>query len=216
MFLVYLGEVVKRAFSPAARLTDGLQIAVASALPAAARFAGVEMGPSTQNDALAYIGLVAVSLIVIRVLWAPYDMWREQSGLVADLKLELTKPERLITEHMAKRKAKNRIKILEHLRQVHDLGYNYATDASFLGYKSFNDACHLVPLSGLDQRIRGVIVTFLKACEFRFENKLPGNWTTDLQCLIEIGNYVDGRTTIEELLDYWPQKTELKASSSTA
>lgn len=126
MYLVYLGEVLKRAFTPAPRLTDGLQVAAASALPAAASFAGADLPTSAQGDALAYIGLVVVSYFVIRLFWAPYAMWKEQSAEICVLKLELTKPERLVLEHLSKHRARAIIKLQKELSNLH--ARTFATD----------------------------------------------------------------------------------------
>ncbi len=210
MFLVYLGEVAKRAFTPTSRLTDGLQVAAASALPAATRLAGLDIAPSVEVDALAYIGLVALSFIVIRFFWAPYDMWKDQAGRIAELNLELSKPERLIVEHLAKKKAENRLLIIEHLRQLYDSGYDYRRSKNFSGYTFFNDACHLLLISGLDEDLRASIIALLKASEFRFHNKLGGEWSTDIRCLNDIATYIDGRITIEDLLRRWPQDIEFE------
>lgn len=119
MFLTYMGEVLKRAFTPTPRLTDGLQIAAASALPAAAQFAGVDLPQSAEGSVLAYIGLVALCLFIIRFFWAPYAMWKEQNAQVASLRLELSKPERIEFERMSKLRAKSKMKLAARLREYY-------------------------------------------------------------------------------------------------
>lgn len=118
MYLIYLWEVLKRAFTPAARVTDMLQILTASALPVAVRFAGIHLPQNASEDALAYIGLIAVSFIVIRLFWAPYAIWKDDLKQIGELKLELSKPERIELERMSKIRARNKIKLAAELRNV--------------------------------------------------------------------------------------------------
>lgn len=101
MYFFFFWEVVKRAFTPAPRVTDMLQILAASALPATSKFVGVKLPQDAGENALAYIGLAALSFVIIRLFWAPYSIWREQSGEIGNLKLEMTKPQRLEFSRMA-------------------------------------------------------------------------------------------------------------------
>ena len=105
MFLIYLGEVFKRALTPTPRMTDGLQVIAASAFPAVSKFFGVKMPTDIGNDTLAYIGAATLAFIFIRLFWAPYSIWKEQIAESADLRLELSKPERLLLERLAGQKA---------------------------------------------------------------------------------------------------------------
>ena len=210
MYFLYLGEVLKRAFTPTPRLTDGLQVAAASALPAVASIAGIKLPASAQSDAFAYIGLAVVSYFVIRLFWAPYSMWKEQVGEIAGLKLELTKPERLVLEHLARIKAKYRAKLSEAFYEIYDYGFKHAIDEQYRGSTHFNKASHLIRVSGIDSKLMQALITLQKASEFRFLNKLDGKYTTDLQCLTSLYEYLNGNITIEVLLHRWPTSTELK------
>ncbi len=118
MYWIWLSEVLKRAFTPTPRVTDMLQILAASALPAAAKFIGLELPQSAGDDALAYIGLVVACFLAIRLAWAPFAIWKDDRREVAQLKLELTKPERLELERMAKLRAKHRLKLGKQLWQM--------------------------------------------------------------------------------------------------
>lgn len=115
MWFVYLWEVVKRAFTPAPRVTDILQILAASTLPAITKFAGVELPANASEDALAYIGLIAVTFIVIRFLWAPYSIWKDQSSEVAQLRSEISKPQRVEMLRLAEHRADARASLAETL-----------------------------------------------------------------------------------------------------
>jgi predicted permease len=118
MYFIFLWEVLKRAFSPTARVTDVLQILAASTIPAIGKFAGISLPASANDDALAYIGLIAVSFIIIRLMWAPYSIWREQAGEIGTLKLELSKPERAVVEHLAKHRAEARVELIRRLPEM--------------------------------------------------------------------------------------------------
>lgn len=123
MYLTYLGEVLKRAFAPTVRLTDGLQIAAASALPAASKFAGVNMPETMGNDVLSYIGAATISFITIRLFWAPYAIWKEQVANVAGLTLELSKPERLVLQELSKHRAEARAKLAAELEELQSYAF---------------------------------------------------------------------------------------------
>lgn len=105
MYFLFLWEVVKRALTPVPRVTDMLQILAASALPATSKFVGVELPQNAGESALAYIGLVALSFVIIRLFWAPYSIWRDQNGEIGSLKLELNKPEKIELARMAELRA---------------------------------------------------------------------------------------------------------------
>ena len=89
MYLRFLALVFSRAFQPTTRITDGLQIIAASALPAAALVFGVRMPAEIGAQALAYIGLATVAFVAIRLLWAPYALWKEQIEIADKLRYEL-------------------------------------------------------------------------------------------------------------------------------
>lgn len=118
MYFLFLWEVLKRAFTPAPRVTDMLQILAASTLPAVSKFVGIRMPQSASNDALAYIGLVALSFVIIRLFWAPYAMWKDQNAEIGALKLDLSKPQRLVMEHLAKHQAKARAKLVVEVEKL--------------------------------------------------------------------------------------------------
>jgi hypothetical protein len=153
MWFFYLWEVVKRAFTPTPRVTDGLQIAAASALPAAAKFVGLELGETASNDALAYIGLVALAFVAIRLFWAPYAIWKEQGGEIGELKLELSKPERLIVEHLARHRAKARAKLAAVLEDWQAVSFSKAWDDAAERHNTeyFSKAMRLQAEAGLSQ-----------------------------------------------------------------
>lgn len=121
MYLQYLGAVFSRALQPTVRITDGLQILAASFVALGARLAGVKMTDDVATNILAYVGMVATAFIVIRLFWAPYSLWKEDKGAIGELKNELSKPERIVTERLAKQRAKAIMRIIEELHKLQSL-----------------------------------------------------------------------------------------------
>lgn len=108
MLAEYTKSVLSRAISPAMRFTDGLQLAVAVAVPAFAKFSGVSVGAAANETAFAYVGAALVSLIVIRLLWAPYALWKDQSSRIEDLQEQLARPAHMVRQLLAKSQSEHR------------------------------------------------------------------------------------------------------------
>ncbi|MBH1945496.1 hypothetical protein I5L01_14815 [Erythrobacter sp. YJ-T3-07] len=212
----YIGQLLEFALRGSVRQADKWQIIGATALPSlllgvAFQLAGLAVPVIEAAEFPTYLGYGLIAWIAIRFfLIGPYALYNEQLAETAQLRLELSKPERMILEHLAKKKAKNRIKLLTLLKELYNSGFDYKKAGTFQGYRYFNEASHLIPVTGLDPRLLNPVVVLLKAVEFRFENELIGNWITDLECLRGIMDYIDGRVTIEDLLLRWPKDTELK------
>ncbi|MDT9600030.1 hypothetical protein [Sphingosinicella rhizophila] len=117
MYAQYLGAVFRRALQPTVRVTDGLQILAASAVPAIAD--ATELPVPATDSVLAYIGAAAISFVILRLLFvAPYHVWKEQVGELGGLKLELCKPERIEFARMAKVRAKKRVAFAALIREM--------------------------------------------------------------------------------------------------
>ncbi|MBE1525704.1 hypothetical protein GGC65_000160 [Sphingopyxis sp. OAS728] len=118
MFAEYAKSVLSRAISPAMRFTDGLQLAVAVAVPAFARFSGVSVGEAANDTALAYVGAALVSLIAIRLLWAPYELWKEQSIRIVELQGELARPTHMVRQLLAKNQSEHRAAAIGRIHEM--------------------------------------------------------------------------------------------------
>lgn len=105
-----------------------MQIVAASAIPALAKFSGVRMPESASGDVLAYIGLAAIAFICLRLLSAPYFIWRGQVSDIGHLKAELSKPERMVMEHLARHRAKARAKLAAKLEDFQTLSFYEGMD----------------------------------------------------------------------------------------
>lgn len=164
MYWIFLKEVFKRAFHPAPRVTDGLQILAASALPALAKFFGVRFSHSVNNDALAYIGAVAVLFIVIRLFWAPYSLWKTTVEENSAMKLELKKPERMVSERLARQKAKALVKVVEGLNVLQFESFSTAATKKTRINKELIKVVNNATISGLPFEYRQFIMRFGKFC----------------------------------------------------
>lgn len=114
----YIGKVLAQAFSPALRLIDGMQVIVASAIPAAGIALGVEITPDSGPRALAYIGAVSIALVGIRLLCAPYFIWQLQEERIVELDSELAKPEFLVRQFLAELQAQQRAEAIGHIHNL--------------------------------------------------------------------------------------------------
>lgn len=118
MYGQYIAAVVSRAFQPTARITDIMQILAASAAPAIAKF--LRLPVPLPEDTLAYIGAAALAFVALRLFFvAPYQVWREQVTELGCLKLELSKPEQIEHQRMAKLRAKSKLKLAALIREMY-------------------------------------------------------------------------------------------------
>lgn len=204
MYFIFLWEVVKRAFTPAPRVTDMLQILAASALPATSRFVGIELPQNAGESALAYIGLIAVSFIIIRLFWAPYAIWRGQAGEVAGLKLELSKPERLVVEHLARHKAEAIQELKDKLVEAHLFNLAPIGDDAKVNRLLF-EIEKLIFRAGLSPRLHGVFERFLEYIRGRKPGSMEG--FDEFKFLADTIACLEGGVTIEHLARQLPQGT---------
>jgi hypothetical protein len=214
MYFIYLWEVLKRAFTATPRMTDALQILAASALPAISTAFGLRLPDDAATLVLAYIGLAALTYFVIRLFCAPYAIWKEQAGEIGNLKLELTKPERMIMERLAKHRAKARAKLAGLLEDFQTL--SFSAEWTELCLKQL--AAHMTKIrrieaeAGLPQiyiDTRGRLLHLVQK-EGSIKNEdLPLHRTSSLILRI-LQSYLVGDITNEALAHQLPAYTELE------
>ena len=183
-----------------------LQILAASTLPALGKFSGINLPASANSDALAYIGLIAVSYIAIRLLWAPYAIWKSDKADIGELKLELTRPERLVLEHLAKLRAKARNKLAKQLYQMHLVVFSKDEDALDQLAKHYILVYQLAHEAGLPQHFHEQLKIFDELCELRLVGKISER--EDFNALDALQRSLTGEITIESLALRLPQGTE--------
>lgn len=99
------------------------QIIVASAIPGVGKFFGIKMPDTINNDALAYIGAAVISYVLIRILWAPYAIWKDDQKSIENLNLELSLPHQILMRSLAKHRAKARAKLSAKIEGLASFGY---------------------------------------------------------------------------------------------
>ncbi len=131
----YLGQIFAFAFRRTTPAIDGLQVVAASALPAIARISGAHFAANASTDALAYIGFAAIAFVLLRLLSAPYFIWRDQSQEIAQLKHDLSLPERRERELLVKNRVKSRLNLAAHIHEyyMHAHSSRDADTVSLLG-----------------------------------------------------------------------------------
>ncbi len=107
----YIGLVLSFAFRRTTNAIDGAQVVIASAIPAVAMVARVHTPSDIGSRSLAYIGLAAVTLLLVRLASAPFFIWRENQTDLDRLREELLKPNRIELKSLAKKRAKARLQI---------------------------------------------------------------------------------------------------------
>ncbi|MCW2370969.1 hypothetical protein [Sphingobium sp. B11D3D] len=199
----YLGQVLSFALRRSTIRTDVMQILAASVLPGLGVVAGIEMPETTGQIALAYIGLATVALIILRLISAPYFIWKEQVSTVAALQLELSKPERLIFEKLARHRAKARIKLAAQIEDFQTMSFFEVPEPQpmppQIGHKMAKIR-RLQAQAGLSKAFdtvrRYLLIAVMKECRLPNENnKVPISW--DLMLLSQ--SYLTGQITTEEL-----------------
>ena len=106
--LEYLHEILSRTFKPSVRITDGLSIMAGVAVPA---FYWLQDKP-VPEDILGPVSFViltvAAGAIVLRLITAPYFIWKEDGERIDELETALAAPahkeQELISEILARQK----------------------------------------------------------------------------------------------------------------
>lgn len=88
----YFKAVLKYAVRGFVGRTDGFQIVLASLVPAFYQIMGRPMPVETQNVVLTYIAYATFGFIIIRLITAPYFVWRDQEVKIAELKEKAEEP----------------------------------------------------------------------------------------------------------------------------
>lgn len=208
----YFLELVRRVFWPTTRGADSVSLLVPLMVAAVAKFSGVKVSENATVDILAYVGAFTLLLFVVRLCFtAPYGMWKEQVGEVGRLKLELSKPEQLELERIAKIRAKARINIAERLRRMHWWAFeDVSTERAEQGIT--NEYKLIVSLSGragLGQAFENAAGAFARMCmEIVKEKHKPGEGPSEFALLEAMTDHLHGRLTAEALALRLPPDTE--------
>jgi len=130
----YLTAILRFTFRRLVLRTDALQIILASAIPALYHWAGLKMPAGLPTTTLAFIGYAALGWLTLRLVTAPYFIWREQNERIRSLEDEVNSPELVERKILAERRAGLRIELVDILGKlkVSALNRNRPRDADLL------------------------------------------------------------------------------------
>jgi hypothetical protein len=214
MIWQYIGLVLSFAFRRSTIRTDVMQILAASALPAFAKFAGLKMPESASGDVLAYIGLATIAFIFLRLVSAPFFIWREQIGEIGALKLELSAPERIELERMAKLRAKKRVALAAEIRNFHWTVFGEGEPAQERMGRAYKRCTILMGQAGIpqsfDTAFDRLFEEMKRARKDAAENgdRHHGGGYHDFKLVDNMTDYLHGRITAEDLALRLPPDTE--------
>ena len=207
MYWTFLAALLRKTFSPTVRLTDALQIIAASAIPGIAKAVGVTL---PADSVLAYIGAIAITFVLIRLLfWAPYALWEEQVEAVGRLEADLAKPQRLVMERLAKHRAKARAKLAAKLEDFQTLSFAESWDQHFVNQSAEQMAVirRLEAEAGLSETFvtgRGRLLVIVKS-EGNIPNADLNSFRKSAEVLRALQEYLMGAISEDELSDRLPQ-----------
>ena len=118
MFGQWIGAILQRIFVPAKAMGEVLQLVTALAIAGASTFLGTKISEDLGERVLAYGAVAIGALLLIRLVWAPYTLWRDQARDIVMLRGRLNAPEHIIKKHMAVHQAEKRIEVLALLQNV--------------------------------------------------------------------------------------------------
>jgi hypothetical protein len=217
MYGQYLSAVAGRALQPTTRIVEVIQILIAVAAPGIAHLAGVPMPPS--DNLFTYVGYALAAFVVFRLLFvAPYELWREQTGAIGKLKLELSEPERKEIAHMASIRAEKRLELAAELRQFHWIAFT-EIDA---GTKeplnnSYGRLLSLMGQAGVPESFDTMFGRFTDECSALNRSRRDGDSDKNagrysFSYIDDLTQYLHGRITAEQLalkLAEYPDEPEL-------
>jgi hypothetical protein len=161
-------------------------------------------------DVLAYIGLVAIALLCIRIAWTPFEMWKDRVMEASKLNDELSKPERIRSKKLMKIQAEARAELAGKVARI---GW-YAAQPAFSGTdgsnKMFEEIGEALGLCGRANCCR----TFDEALIWFTEEvlgfiKTPHEGVTDITSISNPANacisYLHDEITAEELRSQLPE-----------
>lgn len=127
-YLGYLGRLFAFALRGSVREADKWQILTATALPSAilgiafqiaGALTGISVSEIDVKDYPIYLGYGLMAWVAVRFfLIGPYFLYAEQLNDAAGLRLELSKPERMVMERLAAHRAKARAKLAAELEDL--------------------------------------------------------------------------------------------------
>lgn len=114
----YIGAVLRFAFKGAILRTDQLSIVAAVSVPAIFHTSGSPMPEWAGSYASLAILILVGAGVGLRLVTAPYFLWRGQNTVIADLKRQLDSPRHLERQHLAKILAEERQHVADEVSRI--------------------------------------------------------------------------------------------------
>jgi hypothetical protein len=218
MIRQYIRALLRKTLEPMGALAETGVALLALAIPAGAFFIGAKRMPGSDNI-FAYIGFVFVAVALLRLFFiAPYQLWREQTGQIGSLRLELSEPERREIAHMASIRAEKRLELAAELRQFQWLSFILIDGDN---KQALNDAygrlLALMGQSGVPESFDKIFGRFTSACSKMNRARKAGDdeagaGSNSFDYIEDMTAYLHGRLTAEQLASKfakYPDEPEL-------
>lgn len=116
--IIYMGQVFEFAVRGSVQMTDKLSIMLGPLVTAALALSGYTMGESLSGVISIGIAITVFAVILLRLLMAPYFIWKRQNGIIESLEEELARPEQIERKWLAEHIANIRGELVESLAIV--------------------------------------------------------------------------------------------------
>ncbi len=127
MVRTYIGLLLYFSFRRFVFRTDALEILAAAFLPAAFRALGFPMPEGANNAVLAYIAYGVAALVIIRLLLAPYFVWKEDQNTIDGFKNQLDSPRRIERDRIAEHMATLKTNVSSQVSYLVEIALNYGS-----------------------------------------------------------------------------------------
>ena len=121
MLIKYLIKIFGFTFRGLVIRTDALQILLAAAFPSIYHIMGWPMPSELAPSIAAYIGYAVGTFLLMRLVAAPYFIWKEDQKKIKSIEDKLLLPDKRAKEQMLKAITKRRIDLID---QVNEITFN--------------------------------------------------------------------------------------------
>lgn len=121
----YLAAIWRFASPKAVTRLDTWQVIVGRSLPLFYRLRGLPMSSDATTYWLSLLGLLALGTFLIRVLIAPYFIWKEQQAKISHLTAKLDEPRQLQLRIAAENIAKLKLPLIEMIGAMRSAAFTY-------------------------------------------------------------------------------------------
>ncbi len=106
-------------------------------------------------DMLAWVGYAFAGLLIVRLVTAPYFIWKDDQAKLSGLEARLSEPDQKVREHLAGALADSRLKLADGLSEFHRFLGNYEAEPDHKVQAMSTFQRQLQPLGPLRDRFMG-------------------------------------------------------------